>query len=649
MKSSQFSRAIPYLCICLALLVLFLVMARFPSIRVGDGSEYYGLYYAWSVTLRPWMTVAAYDAYGTLVASGKVIGVVSQEMLVDAFQALRVGATSDFNHFWFYSLLAFLCGKLASLLGIGLSVHASFLALHCALLSGTAAIAYHYYRWKGVVAVAMMLLVSPVFWFIDKAHTELMTVCLVLSAVILMRTQRYIAAALLIALASTQNPSFALVATIPLFYRVILQRERAYTLLEAAMLVAVVLAVLMHPVYYFTRYGVVTPQLLAGGASMGANLSTFYVWILDPDLGLLPNWPLGCAVLLVLLVARLAGRGAPRGQSIDRRWFGFVLLYLAINFYAHSSTVNLNSGATPGLARYALWYLPLAFPLFLQACGLFPYRTKRFYVGVVALAALAAVSAYVNDPRRPEQFTQGSLTSRFIQSRLPQLYDPHWEVFVERYSGIGEAVFSSNVRAVIGPDCAKMLVIPGRDRRDALAPGCMYDQAKLNAYVNALPDVPLTGSGKQPAYSRLPARDTAALARTVLTGAHEIGVNGDGGEMLLAGWSGREDWGAWSQEPRATLLFPCTVGGGPLAVTLRMRPFGKQAIVISSGGQVLWQGDIVENNQPVSFEFTPADCVNGLQQVTFDIPGAVSPLAQGLSGDGRKLGVGMMSYDIRTR
>ncbi|WP_217619259.1 hypothetical protein, partial [Achromobacter sp. GbtcB20] len=166
--------------------------------------------------------------------------------------------------------------------------------------------------------------------------------------------ERYLAAALFIALASTQNPSFALVACIPLFYRVVLQRERRYSLFEVAMAVAVVVAVLAHPVYYFARYGVVTPQLLAGGAALGGNIWTFYVWIVDPDLGLLPNWPLGLLVLLAALVAYLRKPVSLAGPG-TWRVTAFVLACCAINFFAHSSTTNLNSGATPGLARYALW------------------------------------------------------------------------------------------------------------------------------------------------------------------------------------------------------------------------------------------------------------------------------------------------------
>ena len=652
MQKRLLSSVLPYLLILVGVLVLFAFAGRFPAVRVGDGSEYYGMYYAWAVGHRPWMMAPAYEAYAALAGSGQITGLVTREALENAFPALRVAATSDFNHFWFYSLLAWLCGKAAGVFGATLSAHGSFLLLHLVALAATIMLGYRHYGIRGVLAVALMVLASPLCWFIDKAHTEFLTVCLVLSGLILMRARRYPGAALLIALASTQNPSFALVAGIPLFYRVVLQRERAYSFAEVALCVLTVLAVLAHPVYYFSRYGVVTPQLLAGGASMGSNLSTFYVWIFDPDIGLLPNWPLGVAALLVLFAAWAARRYPQRAGARDHSWTVFVVLYLAINFYAHSSTGNLNSGATPGLARYALWYLPLAFPLFLQLFALFPKGTKRFYAGLATLAALCAVSLHTNDPRKPEQFSEGSLLSRFIQTRLPFLYNPPYEVFVERYSGVGEGVGAMNLRAVFGPDCAKMIVIPGESRANAIAPSaCMFDQAKLDAYVNAAPQIQtLAATASSPIYTRLPEEAGDALVRMVPHGVHNVGAGADGGAILGEGWSGREDWGVWSQRPEATLLVSCPrQGGAGMELVLKLRPFREQSITISDVQGVLWKGAVDGNAQGVRLQLAPEGCLGGRHTIRIDIPGAVSPLALGLSGDARQLGVGLSSYELRAR
>lgn len=650
------SNALPYLIILAVLVVIFFMLNRLPPVRVGDGSEYYGLFYAWSLEHRPWMTAAAYDAYGALVRSNAIVGLVPQDALASSFQALRVGATSDFNHFWFYSLLAALCGKAAGLLGMTLTPHQCFLGLHFAALAATAAIAYRCYAWKGVLAVALMVLVSPVFWFINKVHTEFLTVCLLLSAVILVTGRRYLEAAFCIALAATQNPSFALIACIPLFYRVVLQRKQPYSLWDVALCVGVVLAVLAHPVYYFARYGVVTPQLLAGGAQLGRDLGTFYVWILDPDLGLLPNWPLGVLVLLAGLAGlALARRRGPERVKADPLWLVFCALYLAVNFFAHASTTNLNSGATPGLARYALWYLPLGFPVFMYVIGLFPRGARQGYVAVPVLALLAAMSIRVNDPRGSERYTAPSAASHFLQTRLPGLYNPPWEIFAERYAGFGEGVYDKKLRAIIGPDCAKMLLLPGEGLHDAVAArSCALDGEKLNEYVNSQRFDAEYGAQPRPRYVALPQARVDGFRPRLAPGTQRVGTLGTGNVILGEGWSGKEEWGVWSESKVATLVLPCDGRqfygpARPFSLLVRLRPFNKQTLIVSTTAGKAWEGAISAVDQEVRIEMPPASCEDGLYTVTLEMPNAVSPQALGMSADGRLLGVGLSSYEIVTR
>lgn len=659
MHSSWRSTAKPYLYIVAVLLVVFAILNRFPPIRVGDGSEYYGLYYAWLLTGRPWMTPAAYDAYSALFASHAIVGLVPTEMLASAFEALRVGTTSDFNHFWFYSLLAALCGKAAALVGVNLTPHQSFLALHFLVLTATASIAFRFHAWKGVLAIVLMVAVSPVLWYINKVHTEFLTVCLLLSAVIFFISQRYLLAAFCIALAATQNPSFALIACIPLFYRVVLQRKQAYSLFEVALCVAIVLAVLIHPAYYFARYGVVTPQLLAGGAALGRNLGTFYIWIFDPDLGLLPNWPLGLGVLVLAIGGAVARsrRGASAG-ALDRRWLAFACIYLVVNFYAHASTTNLNSGATPGLARYALWYLPLGFPLVIYVLDMFPRRTRQWYAGATALVLLGLVSIVVNNPRRTERYTSPSMLSRFLQQRLPTFYNPPWEVFAERYSGFGEEVHGKKVRAILGPDCRKMLVLPGEGFHDATMPGgCAIDGEKLNAYVNSQQFSAASGArieGTEPRYVFLDPKVLDGFRLRLMPGAHRVGVHGDGAVILGEGWSGREEWGVWSEQRSATLVLPCDDAqyygpARPFTLSLKLRPFRTQSLVVSSGAGKAWAGAIDAVDQEVRIELPPTSCKDGRYTVTLEMPDAVSPMALGLSADSRLLGVGLSEYEIKLK
>lgn len=642
-------RALPYLLIALASALVFWLMSRLPAQRVGDGSEYYAMFYAWSAAWRPWTTAASHAAYDALLHSGTVGGLVTRDWFDTYFGALHIGATTDFNHFWFYSLLAVLCQKLLLLVGVHLAPHASFMLLHALLVAATFGLAWRHYRWHGLAVIAMLIFGSPVVWYLNKVHTEVFTVCLLLLAMMQMHRARYASASLLLALVSTQNPSFALIAGIPWAYRVLLQWRQRYSGAELLMLAGAAVAVLVHPAYYYWRYGVPTPQLLAGGADLGGNLSTFYIWIIDPDLGLLPNWPLGTVALLlaaVLWLRRRAAADTAAGAAAtvtevpasgQRAWLQhlFVLLYLMINFYAQSSTTNLNSGATPGLARYALWYLPLALPLLLWLVARGPWRSPRGYAVGLLLLLLTVVSVVRYDPRRPEQYGGPSRLSYQLQYRLPGLYNPPPEVFMERYSGVGEA---RTFDLVVGPDCRKILLLGWVPTPGAIAPKkCLYDLEQLSAYRRALGQL-------TPQYAYLSDAQAAAMRLRVAPQPYQVGTEGQGGFALGNGWSTPEPWGVWSDGKRAELYFPCAAQ--TFEVALQLTSYGGQQLTLKADGDTLWQGPVATTGTSVRIAIAPAQCQDGVARVIADIDHPTRPSDLGPSADRRRLGVGLIGFQL---
>lgn len=202
-KSMQYNIAI-----ILGLLGLFLLLLLLYPTRVGDGSEYYAMYFAWKDTFRPFMTEPSWSEVGRLADSESIRYFVPLEFLKNAFPALKLGSTADFNHFWFYSFLAALISNFFSLLGIKLSPHISFLILHLIMFLFPCILARRYFGCPGLLAVLLLTFFSPILWFIDKVHTEFFTYCLSLSAVIFSLRQKYITAAFFLSIASTQNISF---------------------------------------------------------------------------------------------------------------------------------------------------------------------------------------------------------------------------------------------------------------------------------------------------------------------------------------------------------------------------------------------------------------------------------------------------------
>jgi hypothetical protein len=285
------------------------------------------------------MDTAANAAYDKLQSGTEVVGLVTRPWFYEAFSELRVGATTDFKlSSWFYSLLALLCQKALMLVGIKLSIHASFLALHAVLIGGTIGAAYHYYRLRGAAVMLLLIFGSPLLWYLDKVHTEPFTLCLLFVGMMQMHRQRYAAASWLFALVSTQNPSFALIAGIPWAYRVLLQWRQRFTASELVLLALAAVTVLLHPAYYEMRYGVVTPQRWPAAPRWAATCRVYVDHRSRPR----------PAAELAAGQRRAAGRRravvrrrrSPEHQGSAWHEVAFVVAYVLINFYAQSSTSN---------------------------------------------------------------------------------------------------------------------------------------------------------------------------------------------------------------------------------------------------------------------------------------------------------------------
>ena len=327
-------------------------------------------------------------------------------------------------------------------------------------------------------------------------------------------------------------------------------------------------------------------------------------WFLDPDLGLIPNWPFIVGVVLIAGFASMQRRvpSITENQSwvaSTRPWAIYVVAYLAINLLAQSSTENLNSGATPGLARYAVWYIPLFFPPLLLtaswACVSFqsllagragsasPAARNKHWENVTLLSAIGALACgaawYTLEFDRPSLTEAGayapSWSSQLIQRWLPTAYDPPAEVFMERYGGVGENPVLNDARAIVGPDCRKILLRGPEHQRVFGGAGCVFSATKLKEVLRL---DPLLSQGPFPRYVHLSSAQMLA-ARPVIAWNEwqHVGLGNPDQVVLGPGWGENENWGIWSSGPQASIVIPC--GNSQMDVThgfdieLALRPF----------------------------------------------------------------------------
>lgn len=619
---------------------IFLPLFFFKPVRVGDGSEYYALYLAIKSEWRPWMTSGAFKLYDQFFGSGTVLALVPTDALRDSFPALRAGATADFNHFWAYSLVAAVIGKGIGFIGVSVSAHQAFLLQHAGLLLAVTWLALWLFGKRGILVALTLTIASPMVWFLDKVHTEFFSHCFILAAVMLSQKRLYLWGALCLAAASTQNPSFALLAFVLVVFRLRELPARSLQFWEAAALVGTCVIVLVHPAYYFFRFGTLTPQMLAGGAKLGANASNFYIWLIDPDVGLLPNWPLGIAILALGLYS-ISKRWTP---PFDKQLLFFLAIYLFINLFAHSSTLNINSGGTPGLARYALWYIPIFFPFALAAADLILSKsTIALWACGSLVAAYAAANTYLYDPRHPESYTTPSPASMVIQRRLPGLYDPPPEVFAERYSGYGESQRTHSLAAILGPSCDKLLIIPGRNPALIAWPSrCVVDADKMKVYVGTA-----LQAAKDVGYVRI--ADFAGDIGFTASGTYSMQGGHSGVDLLGEGWHQAESWGVWSAQSAAQLSVPCTKAGSAeeFRVALSLSGFitkqhSETMVRVRSQDQAVWSGAVRELPLDATFELKHSACQkNNMALLTIEADPVSSPNDSGASDDPRKLGIGL--------
>jgi len=391
---------------------LLLTLAATSSPRVvGDGSEYVHL--------------AARLASGHLPGAG------------------------ESRHFIFYSALA--APVVALVRPFGLDAAAAFTILNGLLLLAAFYITASRLRWPWCAIV----FAGPVLWWLDKPHTEPFTFALYAIAFVLLESAPWwslVAAGA----AATQNPGNAvlvgILAAAAVAGKAALLKERRFWLGLAG---GAALAAL-HPAYYLARVG--TPTRLASAGDVHWVTWREYTAVLaDPNIGLLPQVPVFSAVVLagvLMLALRAPRRLAQPGllaAAVSAAWLAFVA----------ATATNVNHGGTPGLSRYATWFIPLAIPLFQELERLLARRTAWMALPAVASAVLGVWAFH---PARAEAADRPTKLASFLWTRHPSFDNPLPEIFAERLRGLDE-----NWLPVATPGCEKVL-LPGRGGRDSVWP-----------------------------------------------------------------------------------------------------------------------------------------------------------------------------------
>ena len=441
-----------------ALLAVFVLVAMFwpgPNQIRGDGVEYYAMAVSLAGFQTPYLTPES------CALASKLLGPLPwapDEPLFDWLKnnvgaLVKNGREIDMTHFWFYSLLAAAFYWPLRLLSLGPQY--AFVLLHLTLLG----VAFLVVRRKlGPLAGLCLLLIalgSPLPWFITRPQVEVFTALLAVMGFACLVAEDYLSSAVAFSLASTQNPPFAILAG--LVFGLGFARKK-WSLLRWSFPVwtGAGLLCLINPAYFYVRYGFLNPVVAAGGASLGHNPSTgkkMLSLFIDPDLGLFPNWPLALLLLIVLVVL-----GIRKKAGLGARVWIYLGLSSLILVWSQSRTLNFNHGGTYHLSRYALWYMPLFFlALWRTFAAAAAFKAPARRAMIAALLVLCLFQGIEYRPTRPETYLEQTRLSRFIYDRIPWLFNPVPEVFIERQIGREERP-PRGVWAVSTPSGNKILI-----------------------------------------------------------------------------------------------------------------------------------------------------------------------------------------------
>jgi hypothetical protein len=291
-------------------------------------------------------------------------------------------------------------------------------------------------------------------------------------------TSSYLPATFGFALLSTQNPPFVLASGTCawLFARdTRVQRDAISWHRSFPWMCLSVVTALLAPAYYWVRLGALSGAQLAQTVSCGpVSVKRMGLWLFDPEIGLLPNWPFGLALLLISILL------APRRARRDSRFTVFAILYVLAMAFAQSRTTNINHGMVVYVSRYGTWYLCLFLPLAVRVatwmCS--PERPLARRLALVVLLEGFLFTQVIWFPSRPETYLSSSLPASLLYRYAPNLYDPEPVIFIERHWGLGkmtqeniEALARDGMLITVGnPSCTKILFWRPSSGRPAVVP-----------------------------------------------------------------------------------------------------------------------------------------------------------------------------------
>jgi hypothetical protein len=405
------ARRTPVVLACLAGLIVSLV-AQSPTRPVGDAREYVLMSINLARFERPSATPEDLNQIPALFP-----GVTANGLALPHLRA--PDGRQDFPHFWLYSLLAApFVG--AARLG-GAHPASGFTIFNILLLLGVALVVIN----RTSPAVALFVVAGPILWWVDKAHTEVLTVSMIAIGLTVLASRPWWSI-VTFGIAAAQNPPVFGAMAIALGFAIYTTGWRDRRVWTAAAVGTIVAA--LHPLYFYWRLWIWS-GLYESVDRHWPSWRELMAVVFDPNLGIFVHDPL---LPLAMLISGAEAVTRPRRAADGRTGIpaeAFPVSLIAVLFLvSFTQTANFNSGGTPSLSRYGLWLVPFAIPVLRRI----PERARWLKL-LSAGSVVWCVWAFT--PVLPDQYLQPTALAADLWQRRPGLDNPLAEVFAERAAG----------------------------------------------------------------------------------------------------------------------------------------------------------------------------------------------------------------------
>lgn len=267
-------------------------------------------------------------------------------------------------------------------------------------------------RWR--VLLFLLLLTSPVLFFLRWPHSETITVAATALALTMRYAGRPVRALRWAALASLQSPPFVML--VGLLWIDAVRRNPQLRCVGRATLAASLC--LVSPLFYLWHFG--TPSLIARESASLANLSAGRAFdlFIDPSIGLVRTMPITVLMLGVVspfLLLRMRPLRFEVGLAVTT----------ALMALATTATDNWNHG-TIGPSRYAVWLVPCVLFVVVRAGAMASQRARGAFLvaGLVAAATQGVLVAAKGGPLARPNSLQRTTAARSIGRYAPAVNQP---------------------------------------------------------------------------------------------------------------------------------------------------------------------------------------------------------------------------------